>query len=47
MGLIKFGSRVDLYVPLSAEVMVKQGEKVLGGETILAKLNEGGSDGGP
>lgn len=38
MGLIRFGSRVDLYVPLTAEILVKNGEKVLGGETIVAKL---------
>lgn len=42
MGLIRFGSRVDLYLPLTAEVLVKVGEKVLGGETIVAKLQEAG-----
>lgn len=40
MGLIRFGSRVDLYVPLTAEVMVKVGEKVVGGETVVARLAE-------
>ncbi len=40
MGLIRFGSRCDLYLPKNSEVLVKLGEKVLGGETILAKLNE-------
>src|SRR4051812_12019259 len=43
MGLIRFGSRVDLYVPLTAELLVKNGEKVLGGETIVAKLGVGGT----
>lgn len=38
MGLIRFGSRCDIYLPKSAEIVVKMGEKVLGGETILAKL---------
>jgi len=40
MGLIRFGSRCDIYVPKGAEVLVKLGEKVLGGETILAHLKE-------
>lgn len=40
MGLIRFGSRCDLYLPKSSELLVKLGEKVLGGETILAKLSE-------
>ena len=39
-GLIRFGSRVDVYLPKDAEVLVKMGEKTLGGETILAKLKE-------
>lgn len=38
MGLIRFGSRVDIYLPLSAEAMVKEGDKVLGGESIIARL---------
>ncbi|MDR2883352.1 MAG: phosphatidylserine decarboxylase family protein [Alistipes sp.] len=37
-GFIKFGSRVDLYLPLDAEVLVGLGEKVTGGQTPLAKL---------
>jgi phosphatidylserine decarboxylase len=40
MGLIRFGSRCDVYLPGSAEVLVKIGEKVLGGETLLAQLKE-------
>ena len=38
MGFIKFGSRVDLFLPLNAEVMVKLGDKTWGGLTPLAKL---------
>jgi phosphatidylserine decarboxylase len=34
-GLIRFGSRVDLYLPLSTQVTVKVGEKVKAGETVL------------
>ena len=40
MGLIRFGSRCDLYLPKSSEILVKNGDKVLGGETILAQLKE-------
>ena len=35
-SLIRFGSRVDLYLPLSASVQVKLGDKVKGGETVVA-----------
>jgi phosphatidylserine decarboxylase len=38
MGLIRFGSRCDLYVPTTAKVLIKRGERVLGGETIVAEL---------
>lgn len=38
-GLIRFGSRVDLYLPLEAEVMVQVGQKVRAGQTALARLN--------
>lgn len=40
MGLIRFGSRCDVYLPNDAEVLVKMGERVVGGETILGKLAE-------
>jgi len=39
LGFIRFGSRVDLYLPLDAEVQVKIGEKVQGLTTCIAKLN--------
>ncbi|PKQ66198.1 phosphatidylserine decarboxylase family protein [Raineya orbicola] len=35
-GFIKFGSRVDIFIPLEAKVAVKIGEKSVGGKTILA-----------
>ena len=41
-GLMKFGSRMDILVPDGVEVLVKVGEKTVGGETILAKLDEQG-----
>jgi phosphatidylserine decarboxylase len=37
-GLIRFGSRVDLYLPLETEVLVNKGDKVRAGETILGCL---------
>jgi len=38
LGFIKFGSRVDLFLPLDAEVFVNIGEKTIGNETIIARL---------
>jgi phosphatidylserine decarboxylase len=40
LGFIKFGSRVDMFLPLDSEVYVKIGEKTVGNETIIARLNE-------
>ena len=37
-GFIKFGSRVDIFIPLSAEIKIKLGDQVKGGESILAEL---------
>jgi phosphatidylserine decarboxylase len=37
-GMIRFGSRVDLYLPLTAEIRVRVGEKVRAGETVLGIL---------
>ena len=39
-GVIKFGSRIDMFVPLEAEVKVKVGDKVKAVESILAILPE-------
>lgn len=37
IGMIRFGSRVDLLVPVDAEIVAKIGDCVKGGETIVAK----------
>jgi phosphatidylserine decarboxylase len=37
-GLIRFGSRLDTYLPEGAEVLVLPGQRAVGGETILADL---------
>lgn len=37
MGLIRFGSRVDLFIPRSAEIMVSVGDHTRAGETVVAK----------
>ena len=37
-GFIKFGSRVDLFLPLGTKLDIKLNQKVRGGETIIAKL---------
>ncbi|GGF04324.1 phosphatidylserine decarboxylase family protein [Hymenobacter cavernae] len=37
-GFIKFGSRVDVFVPLDTDIKVQLGDKVKGGETIIAQL---------
>jgi phosphatidylserine decarboxylase len=37
-GLIRFGSRVDLYVPPGSRVLVEPGQRTIGGETVLAEL---------
>jgi phosphatidylserine decarboxylase len=38
-GFIKFGSRVDMYLPLDTEIFVAVGEKVTGNETIIGRIN--------
>ena len=38
MGFIKFGSRVDLYLPLDADIKVVLDQKTVGNETIIANL---------
>jgi phosphatidylserine decarboxylase len=37
-GLIRFGSRVDLYVPVDSRVLVEPGQRTIGGETVIAEL---------
>ncbi len=41
-GFIRFGSRVDLYLPLDAEVTAAIGEKVYAAQTVLARLKRHG-----
>ena len=38
IGFIKFGSRVDIYLPLGTEILVKLGDKTIGGITEIARL---------
>ncbi|SPF41502.1 Phosphatidylserine decarboxylase proenzyme [Syntrophobacter sp. SbD1] len=38
-GMIRFGSRMDVYVPEDSEILVSQGKHVYAGETVLCKLN--------
>jgi phosphatidylserine decarboxylase len=43
IGLIRFGSQVDLYIPLGAAVQVKEGDRVWCGKTILAEMGWAGA----
>ena len=38
-GIIRFGSRVDIYLPLKTAILVTEGQTVIGGETIIADFN--------
>jgi phosphatidylserine decarboxylase len=38
-GMIKFGSRVDVFVPATASVRAKVGDETVAGETVLAELH--------
>jgi phosphatidylserine decarboxylase len=40
IGLVRFGSRVDLWLPEEAEVVVKVGENVKGGSSVVARMPE-------
>jgi phosphatidylserine decarboxylase len=37
IGLMKFGSRMDVFLPLDMDLLVSAGDRVVGGETILAR----------
>ncbi len=39
IGMMKFGSRMDIYLPTQSQIFVNLNQKVVGGVTILAKLN--------
>jgi phosphatidylserine decarboxylase len=45
-GFIRFGSRVDLYLPVDATVKVSLGDKVYGAITTLATFEKGNCDAG-
>lgn len=40
LGFIKFGSRVDLYLPLDSEILVNMRQSVVGNQTVIAKLKQ-------
>jgi phosphatidylserine decarboxylase len=42
-GLIRFGSRVDVYLPPGSELLVHPGQRTVGGETALARLPAAGA----
>lgn len=44
-GIVKFGSRMDVLVPMSARIHVQVGDRVRGGETILGSLSDDGPAG--
>lgn len=39
-GLIKFGSCTEIIVPVDVEILVKKGEKVVGGETVIGRIKD-------
>jgi phosphatidylserine decarboxylase len=45
-GIIRFGSRLDVYLPADAAVKAVKGQKIVAGETVLAELGKSQSDGG-
>jgi phosphatidylserine decarboxylase len=38
IGLMKFGSRMDVFLPTRAEIQIEVGQQVVAGETVLARL---------
>lgn len=40
LGFIKFGSRVDVYLPLGTEICVKKGQSTTGDQTVIARLKK-------
>jgi phosphatidylserine decarboxylase len=41
VGLVRFGSRVDLWLPVGAEIAVKVGDNVKGGSSVIARMGVG------
>jgi len=40
IGLIRFGSRVDVYLPAGTDPLVLLGQKIIAGETVLARKGQ-------
>ncbi len=47
LGFIKFGSRVDMYLPLDTDIYVDYGDSVRGNETVIGKLRKHDKEDGP
>ncbi len=43
IGLMKFGSRMDVFLPVDAELRVSVGDRTVAGETVLATMGSGGA----
>jgi len=43
-GMIRFGSRVDVYLENTATILVAEGQRAIAGETVIATLKPGGED---
>lgn len=41
IGLIRFGSRVDVYLPAGTEPLIVMGQRIVAGETVLAEIGQG------
>jgi phosphatidylserine decarboxylase len=41
VGLMKFGSRMDVFVPLECDLLVRTGDRVVAGETVIARWRRG------
>ncbi|MDR2646225.1 MAG: phosphatidylserine decarboxylase [Holosporaceae bacterium] len=46
IGIIRFGSRVDIYLPNDAKILIEEGQVTVAGESVLAKLKEKGTKNG-
>ena len=43
VGLMKFGSRMDVFLPMETELLVQVGQHVVGGETVLGRIPDSGA----
>jgi phosphatidylserine decarboxylase len=44
IGMIRFGSRLDVYLPVAANVLVAEGQTAIAGETVIARFGEDRSE---